>query len=188
MSVYARRNYDDGQVLFNRILFAFTITIKIVLKIIVYSPLLFTGWFIARQILGADANIILWITLMLVFAVLTYFIMYFSKGVLIALKYNHNLFWIPLFIVCVLFTCLFPVWIVFEPLTKFIGRYTQTNQELLTWIFVSAFGLYVYSKYHFLTNIAPAIAYPYYQRGINITMHSLNLSNSFKAKKSQEIL
>ena len=188
MSVYARRNYDDGQILFNRVLFAFTIAIKIILKIIIYSPLLYIGWLIANQILTANTNKILWLALILIFATVIYFIIYFLKGVLIALKHNHNWLWLPLFLFCVAFTCALPVWILFDPLTNFISRYTQTNQQLLTWIFALAFGLYVYSKYHFLTNIAPTIAYPYYQRGINMTMHSLNLSNSFKAKKSKAII
>lgn len=188
MSVYARRNYDDGQVLFNRILFAFAVAVKIVLKLIVYSPLLLTGWFIAKQILSPDANIIWWIALILIFATLTYFIIYFLKGVLIALKHNHNWLWLPLFLFCVAFTCALPVWILFDPLTNFISGYTQTNQQLLTWIFVLAFGLYVYSRYHFLTNIAPSIAFPYYRRGIVITSNLLNLSNSFKAKKSQDVI
>ena len=114
MSVYARRNYDDGQILFNRILFAFTIVIKLALKLIVYSPLLFIGWLITKQMLDVNTNAILSIALILLFATLIYFIIYFFKGVLIALKYNHNLFWIPVFIFCVALTCVFPVWIIFS--------------------------------------------------------------------------
>ena len=186
MSVYARRNYDDGQILFNRILFAFTIVIKLALKIIVYSPLLFIGWLITKQMLDVSRNAILSIALILLFATLIYFIIYFFKGVLIALKHNRNLFWIPVFIFCVVLTCVFPVWIVFEPLKNFIGRYAEANQQLITWIFAAAFGLYVYSRYHFLTNIAPNAAYPSYQMGINSTIHSLHLTETFKAKKSVE--
>ena len=79
MSVYARRNYDDGQVLFNRILFAFTIVIKLALKLIIYSPLLFIGWLITKQMLDVSTNAILSIALILIFATLTYFIIYFFK-------------------------------------------------------------------------------------------------------------
>jgi hypothetical protein len=188
VSVYARRNYNDGQILFNRALFGFIIVIKVALKIIVYSPLLLAGWLVTKQMVNLNANAILFTVLILLFAILLYFFIYFLKGVLIALKYNRNLFWLPLFIFCVALTCIFPVWVVFEPLTNIIGRYAQSNQQFLTWIFASTFGLYVYSEYYFLTNIAPTVAYPYYQRGINMAMHSLNLSDSFKAKKSLEII
>lgn len=82
------------------------------------------------------------------------------------MKHNSNLFWIPLFILCVIVTCVLPVWIVFNPLQNIIAHYTETNYEIVTWIFAVAFGLYVYSRYHFLTNIAPASAFPYYQRGV----------------------
>lgn len=187
MSLYERHTYDDEQILFNRILSAFTIAIKVVLKLLVYSPLLFLSFIITKQILDVTTDKILWVALILLFAGVLYFIIYFFKGVLIALIHNRNLFWIPVFICLLSLTCILPVWIIFDPLKNFITSYTETNNEILTWIFAGAFGLYVYSKYHFLTNIAPTIAYPYYQRGINVAMHLINPSRSFKAKKSQEI-
>lgn len=112
-----------------------------------------------------------------------YFIIYFFKGILIALKSNGNLFWIPLFICCIVITCALPVWIVFEPLENFFNKYTETNQQLLTWICALTFGFYVYSKYHFLTNIAQAKAFPYYQRGIDATNHLLKFWKTLKSKK-----
>ena len=115
MSLYERYTYDDGQIIFNRILFAFIVVIKIILKAIVYSPLLFLSWIMAKQILNANTDVILWIALILVFVAVFYFIIYFLKGVLIALKHNHNFIWIPIFICCVIFTCVLPVWLVFEP-------------------------------------------------------------------------
>ena len=187
MSVYVRRS-DDGQILFDRILFAFTITIKVILKVVVYSPLIFLSWLITNQLLAENTDKVIWIGLMLIFSVALYFSIYFLKGMLIALRNNRNLFWIPLFICCVILTCALPVWIVFEPLENFFNKYTETNQQLLTWICALAFGLYVYSKYHFLTNIAPAKAFPYYQRGIIVTNHFLRFSKGFKARKSVEII
>ncbi|HEX5152796.1 MAG TPA: hypothetical protein VFW07_15200 [Parafilimonas sp.] len=187
MSVYIRKS-DDGQMLFDRILHAFVITVKMVLKIVVYSPLICLSWLFTNQLLSAKTDIIIWLGLMAIFSVAFYFIIYFLKGVLIALKNNRNLFWIPLFIFCVIVTCILPVWIVFEPLKSFFNRYTETNQQLLTWICAFAFGFYVYGRYHFLTNIAPAKAFPYYQRGIIITNHFLRFSKGIKAKKSAEII
>lgn len=188
MSVYARRNYYDGQILFNRVLFAFFTAIKIILKIVVYSPLLFLSYLITKQILGATTDAIIWLALILIFAVILYFITYFFKGVLIALKANRNLFWIVIFICLLTITCVLPVWLIFSPVQDFINNYTSSNPLLITWIFAIAFGLYVYSRYHFLTNIAPTAAYPYYQMGINSTFHLLNLSNTFKAKKSRQLI
>jgi hypothetical protein len=180
--------YNDGQILFNRILFAFTLIIKMVLRTLVYSPLLLLGWIITKQVLDVKTDKIIWIAVILLFAVVFYFIIYFFKGVLIALKHNKNLFWIPLFTLCVLFTCILPVWIIFDYLKNFFTAYSEANKNLLTWIFACAFALYVYSRYHFLTNIAPTIAYPYYQRGINVTTHLLAFSNTFKGRKSNDLI
>lgn len=187
MRLYERHNFDDGQILLNRILFAFALAIKLILKAVVYSPLLVAGWFITNQILDVQTNKVIWFVIILLFAVIFYFIIYFSKGVLIVLKHNGNLFWVLLFISLTMFTCILPVWIIFDPLQNLIAAYTNGNHEILTCVLAMLFALYIYSRYQFLTNIAPAVAFPYYQRGINFTMHILNLANSFKAKKSQEI-
>lgn len=186
MNFYERHSYSDGQIIFNRILFSLVIVFKMILKIIVYSPLLILSYLITKQILNDHTDKILWLALMLTFTIMLYAVIYFFKGVLIALRFNHKLAWILLFTCLVTITCILPVWIIFNPLQNFINLYSTSNQQLFTWIFAVAFGLYVYSRYHFLTNIAPNAAYPYYQMGINSTVHLLNLTNTFKAKESQE--
>jgi len=188
MRVYDNRSYDDGQILFDRTVSAFAIVIRMLLKAIVYSPLLFISGLITKQITGNNTDIVIKLALIIILAIILYYCIYFLKGVLIALKYNQNLFWVSLFLCCVLVTCVLPVWIIFEPLQNFITSYVATNAQLITWIFAIAFGLYVYSRYHFLTNIAQQKAFPYYQRGIIITNQLLNLSKSFKGKKSTEVI
>lgn len=66
MNFYGRHSYRDGQIMFNRILFSFVIVIKMILKLIVYSPLIFLGYFITKEILNANADKILWIALTVV--------------------------------------------------------------------------------------------------------------------------
>jgi len=149
------------------------------IELIVYSPLIFLGYFITKAILNADTDKILWIALIIIFAFIFYFIIYFLKGVLIALKHNAKFILGPAFYNRVIITCVLPEWIVFNPLENIIAHYADTNHKILTWIFAGAFGLYVYSRYHFLTNIAPTSAFPYYQRGIIMTMHLLNLTKNF---------
>ncbi len=187
MGVYMRRT-DDGQVLFNRILFAFAITLKVSLKVIVYSPLLFIGWLLTKQILNTETNKVFWIALILMFAVILYAVIYFFKGVLIALKFNRKAAWVFLFLCLSIITCVLPAWIIFTPLQNFIAAYINSNQQLITWLIALIFGVYVYNRYHFLTNIAPNVAFPYYQMGINSTVHLLNLSNTFKAKRSEDFI
>jgi hypothetical protein len=188
MNFYERRSYDDGQILFDKTLYALAVFFKLILKAIVYSPLLVIGYLFTKKTTGSDTDIIIWLPMVILFSFILYIIIYFLKGVLIALKYNRNLLWIPLFIFCVLFTCILPVYIIFTPFETFIARYAQTNHELITWIIAVTFGLYVYKRYHFLTNIAPNRAFPYYQMGINSTVHLLNLTNTFKAKRSPDAI
>jgi hypothetical protein len=187
MNLYERHVYSDGQILFNRILSALLFSLKLILKLLVYSPLLFLSWFLANALLHDQVNKIIGLVLVLLLSYILYFVIYFFKGVLIALKFNGNFLWVPVFICAVLFTCAIPMYVIFDPVKTFIDRYADANQYLLTWIFTAAFGLYVYSKYYFLTNIAPVAAYPYYQRGIIITNHLLTFSKGFKAKRSLEI-
>src|SRR5436305_2092249 len=95
MRLYERQRYSDGQLLFGRTLFAVAFAIKFFFKIWVYSPLLLLGWLITKQIVTADAEKILSIALILLFAFAFYFTVYFLKGAIIALKDNDNLLCIP---------------------------------------------------------------------------------------------
>lgn len=188
MNIYERRSISDGQILFNRILYSFLIVIKTLVRVIVYSPLLFLGYLITTQILTAQTNKVFWLALIIMFAVILYAVIYFFKGVLIAVKFNRKFTWMFLFLCLTVITCILPVWIVFNPLQNFVAAYINSNQQLITWLIALAFVVYVYSRYHFLTNIAPNIAFPYYQMGINSTIHLLNLSNTFKAKRSEDFI
>lgn len=188
MRVYDNRSYGDGQILFDRTFSAFAIIIKYLLKVIVYFPLLFISEVLTKQITGNNTDIVIKLTIIIILSVILYYCIYFLKGALMALKYNQNLPWIPFYIFCIVITCILPAWIIFEPLQTFTGRYTETNQQLVTWICALTFGLYVYGKYHFLTNIAPMKAFPYYQRGIIITNHLLRFSKGLKAKQSREFI
>ncbi|SRR6266498_3294360 len=67
-------------------------------------------------------------------------------------KAKGNLFWIPIFIFCIVFTCVIPIWIVFEPIESLIGKMThETNTNTLTWIVSLAFAFFIYRKYNFLS-------------------------------------
>ena len=90
MNLYDRHVYSDGQILFNRILFAFLFSLKLILKFLVYSPLLFLSWFIANTLLHDQVNKITGLVLVLLLSYILYFVIYFFKGVLIALKFNGN--------------------------------------------------------------------------------------------------
>src|SRR5690349_11956725 len=135
MRVYDNRSYDDGQILFDRTFSAFAVVVRMILKVIVYSPLLFISGLITKQITGNKTEIVIKLALIIILAVMLYYCLYFLKGVLIALKYNQNLLWLPLYIACVLVTCILPVWIIFEPIQNIVTRYVEINAQLITWIF-----------------------------------------------------
>ena len=68
MNFYERRSYDDGQILFDRTLYAFAVFFKLLLKAIVYSPLLVIGYLFTKKIIGSNTDIIIWLPLVILFA------------------------------------------------------------------------------------------------------------------------
>jgi len=159
---------DSNQYLFDKTLRGLWIAFKIILNLATYLPLWFTGYLITSLFLKKNDDGFAWIGLIILFTILVYQAVFFIKGVLIGLKNKGNLCWLLLFIVCVCFTCLLPIWFIHNNIQPWFQRISPNSGNLIAWFTSILFGLYVYSRYHFLTNIAPVGALFSYQLGINM--------------------
>lgn len=164
---------DSSQYLFDKTLRALWISAKFALKLITYLPLWFVGYLITSKILEKKDDGLAWIGLVILFTLLIYQIIFFFKGVIIGLKNKGNLLWLPLFIICLSFTCLFPTWLVYINIQPYLHKISPNSGNVLVWIVSIAFGIYAYSRYHFLTNIAPLTASVFYQLGLSVVSRSL---------------
>jgi hypothetical protein len=180
--------FDISQYIFDRFLLALLITARLFIKAIVYLPLWFSGYAITNRLLVKEDSGFAWIGLILLIAFALYQLVFFFKGIIIGLKSRGNLLWITFFILCAVFTCIVPSWIIFENLHSLAFRLSHQAGDVLTWLFAISFGLYVYSRYHFLINIAPVAAYPVYQMGIDISLKMMNSTTSLPAAKSRQII
>ena len=72
------------------------------------------------------------------------------KQVIVAFKASGNILWIPLLIACIAYTCIFPVWLVFNPVKYLMGYVSAEKAILLTWLFSISFGVYLFRRYEFL--------------------------------------
>lgn len=163
-------HYSSEQYLFDRMLHGLLIAVKAVGKGIVYFPQLFTGYCISRCFLNKEDNGIIWITLTVLFAFMLYQFIFLLKGILIVFKIKKNFWWIPILIVCVLYTSVLPVMLFFALLHKAAFYFTIDHADELTWLFAIVACGYIYSKYAFLTDCCPKIALPGYRAGINISL------------------
>lgn len=164
---------NSGQYLFDKTLKALWISLKFSLKLITYLPLWFAGYLITSLILQKNDDGLAWIGLIILFAILIYQIVFFIKGIIIGLKNKGNLIWLPLFILCLSFTCLLPTWLVYKNIQPYFNKVSPASGNVLTWIVSISFGLYAYSRYHYLTNIVPLAASLSYQLGISFVSRSL---------------
>jgi hypothetical protein len=140
----------NSQQLFNYIFTTFLFFIKFFVKGIIYFPFLFCGYVCAKFIMHRNDNGLVWMALIISFAGLIYFIFHLLVVKMNNHKSTNNLCWVPLFIFCIAFTCILPVYIVFTPLENVIRKLTSgSNAVLLTWIFSLAFGFFVFSRYPF---------------------------------------
>ena len=158
--------YGIGQFFFDKVLAALIWTTRYLFKAIVYLPLLFGGYLLTSLILKMTDTALLWIGLILLFSCAFYLIIYFIKGMMIAFKMGRNWLWIPLLILCLLITCAYPVWVVFEPIYNQVQDISKESADIVTWILSIAFGIYIYTRYHFLTDISPRWVYPFYKMGV----------------------
>jgi hypothetical protein len=162
--------YSSEQYLFDRILYGMQTAIKYAGKAMVYFPQLFTGYCITRCLLNKETNGMIWVTLTVLFALIIYQFIFLLKGMLIGLKEKKNFWWIPLFTMCVLYTCVLPVMLFFGLLHKAAFYFTIEYADALTWLFAIVAGSYLYSKYEFLSDCSPNFALSMYKLGISISV------------------
>ncbi|SHN43375.1 hypothetical protein [Chitinophaga sp. CF418] len=178
----------NDQQMFDRNLNIFARIAIWLFKALVYCPLIFTSFYIVFSFMKEETSSLMGLGLVILVSFILYFIVYFLKGVIICLKGNNRILWMLPFIICVAFTCILPVYIVLDPIGNLVksSSHSQTEHSTIKWIFSIAFGVYVYFRYDFLTNIAPSIAFPAYQAGIDFTTTILKHSYRVKAQKSNE--
>lgn len=160
--------YSSEQYFFDRVLQGITTAIKYAWKALVYFPQLFSGYYLAGYLLNKQANGIAWCLLTLLFAFLFYQLIFFLKGLLTGLKTKRNFWWAPVFVFCLLYTCVLPVILLFGLLHHAAFYCSPAYADLLTWAFACAAGIYLYSRYAFLQDSAPKAALWIYKTGINI--------------------
>jgi hypothetical protein len=163
-------HYSPEQYLFDRILHGMLIAVKVAGKAIVHFPQLFTGYCISRCILSKQDNGIVWIALTVLFAFILYQFIFLLKGILIVFKTKRKFWWMPLFILCTLYTCVLPVMLFFGLLHRAAFYFTIDYADELNWLFAIVACSYIYSKYQFLTDCCPKIALPGYRAGMSISM------------------
>lgn len=158
-------HYNSEQYLFDRNIFSIGWVLKCLFRSLVYAPLFATGYFLSTLLLESGEAAVLWIasTLGLTLAVLL--LIYFLKGILIALLNAGNFLWVPLALLLVGYTCLVPSWYVFHSLEKFLAVRMESDANFITWAATIAFAGYTYSRYNFLTDTAPTLSVLAYRAG-----------------------
>ena len=139
--------------------------LKLIMRFFIYSPLVCTGFLITVKILDRNASALLWIGIIVLFAYILFQLIYFIKGMIIALFSRNNLLWIPIFLACVGYTCVLPAWFVFEPIHSTVAKLHGNN--LIAILLDTAFGFFIYLKYQFLSPSAPKAAFPFYSAGLH---------------------
>lgn len=178
----------DDQQMFDRNISVLWKVAKWLLKALVYFPLFFTSFIIVSMIMKKEMTSLLGLAIVLLGTFILYLLVYFIKGILICLKSNNRILWVIPFIICVGFTCILPVYLVLDPIAHLVksSSHAQTENNTIKWIFSIAFGIYVYYRYDFLTNIAPPLAFPAYQAGINLTTSIISRSYRVKGRESDD--
>jgi len=140
---------NDGQQLFLVVLIGLLFVLKWSFRVIGYSPFLFVAYIATDHILLKRDHGLLWVGLILLFARILYVIFCLLRKWMISLKTKKNLWWIPLFMVCIVFSSLLPVWIVFSLVELLFYKLSpHSHPRFLALIFSLAAGYYFYKSHH----------------------------------------
>jgi hypothetical protein len=158
-------HYNSEQYLFDRNLGGLWGFGKLLLKALLYTPLLITGYVLSDLVLHKKDAAVLWMTTIVGFAFALFLFIYFLKGMIVALLKAGNFLWVPIFLLCIVFVCIVPAWIVFRSTDGFMMRVSADSGRIFTWITGAVAAILSYRRYNFLTDNAPGLALPLYRVG-----------------------
>jgi hypothetical protein len=141
---------SDGQFLFNRSTKGLMLVVRILLLAVIFSPLLFFGYWIDTLFLPLKAPGHVWLIAILLSASVLYGALFLLKGLIIGLRNQRSGWWVPLFLICVAVSCVLPAVIAY-PFFNYLTRHTPA----LSWTLDIAFAYFVYGQYNFLNQRLP---------------------------------
>lgn len=150
-------HYDDGQFLFTQTLRKLGVAAKILLFILVFSPILFSAYAASTLYVDKNAQWYIWFGSIALVSLAIYQLLFIIKGIIIGLKESGRAWWIwiPLFLICTLFVCALPVSIVFPWFQKLTH-----HQSAVSWTISILFGYFIYGQYNFLNSRLPFFPEP----------------------------
>jgi hypothetical protein len=136
------------QFLFRIIIFLF----KAAIRVIIYSPQLLTAYLLCKTVLKKEEPVQVWVIGILLVAFLFYQFIFLLKMIMQGLRRRENWLWLPLFLILVTYTCIFPLWISFDTVQHVMSLISGERGTILTWLSLFCFGFYLYSRYSFLNS------------------------------------
>ncbi len=186
-------HYDNtGQEMFDRQLGYMSKAVRFLFQAFLLSPILITGMFMAVVVLqyglGMKESPSLFLLFTAGFSYLIYCLVFFLKGLMLALKSNGRTFWVLLYVLCIGITCILPFFFVYQLFSSFSVKNPQSEQELMIWgLAVGGVVAYLaYQKYKFLTDIAPRSVFWAYNAGFKVGRSGIDSPNEDVADISQD--
>lgn len=141
---------SDGQFLFNRSTKGLFWALRLLVLAVIFSPLLFLGYWIDSLFLPLKAAGHVWLIAILLSASVLHAVLFLLKGLIIGLCRQRSGWWVPLFLICVAVACILPL-VILHPIFNYLTRHTL----VLTWVLDIAFAYFVYGQYNFLNQRLP---------------------------------
>ena len=89
----------------------------------IFLPLLTTGYAVSRMKMFIVYSIWSRIAIVLAVAFVIFFLLQVIRQWIIHLKDNHNILWVPIFLACITYTCLFTPWLLHDGLSALFARW-----------------------------------------------------------------
>jgi uncharacterized membrane protein YczE len=129
------------------------IIFKYFFRALVYSPFILSGFLTSGLFLHRKDNAVIWLGMALLIAYFFHFLIILLKDAIANWRRQRKVIWMPLYIMCVAYTCVLPAYIIFGPVEKIMSSLNhQMNAELFSWIVSVGFGFYLFRRHGFLKN------------------------------------
>jgi hypothetical protein len=139
--------YGQEQYLFDQNLRGIWFFLSLLFKALLYLPHLIFSYLITSTILDKQSSGLTWVSSIILTSYIIHHLFLLFKTWMVQLKGRCNRFWIPLFLIALVYSCVLPTWIIWEAIIPSLYHFMGTENKC--WILLMAILFSVYFTTHF---------------------------------------
>jgi hypothetical protein len=135
--------YGQEQFLFDQNLRGIWLFLSLLFKALLNLPHLIFSYLITSTILDKQSSGLTWVSSIILTSYIIHRLFLLFRTWMVQLKERSNRYWIPLFLIALVYSCVLPTWIIWEAISPSLHHFMGTENKCWTLLMATLFSIYL---------------------------------------------